>query len=63
MEKEDDKKWWKSVDKSVLVKAVGIMLLGWVALPVVYWLLIRKEKKENGEDRSADGNSRNSDTG
>lgn len=35
------------VDKKALAGAVGIMLLSWGALPIVYWLIVRK--KEKGE--------------
>ena len=36
------------IDRGALTKAVGIMLLSWAALPIVYYLLVRK-KKEEGE--------------
>ena len=34
------------IDKSVMAKAVGIMLMSWLALPIVYLLLLRREKEE-----------------
>ena len=39
-----------SIDKGVMLKAIGIMALGWLALPIVYVLLIKKEKKEEKKD-------------
>lgn len=30
------KDWWMSVDKGALVKAVGLVLLGWAIAAVVY---------------------------
>ena len=36
----------EKIDKGVLAKAVGIMCLGWLALPIVYYLLLKKEKKK-----------------
>ena len=41
---------WGKIDKAVLAKAIGIMMLGWLALPIVYVLLIRKEKKEEKKE-------------
>lgn len=32
------------IDKAALVKAVALMLMSWAALPIVYYLLVRKEK-------------------
>jgi len=40
----------KPIDKSVLAKAIGIMLMSWLALPIVYFLLLRR-KKEHGEEK------------
>ena len=34
------------IDKGVLAKAIGIMCLGWLALPIVYYMLLKKEKKK-----------------
>ena len=42
--KEENKK--KSVDRSALVAAVGLMCLSWVALPFVYLLIVKLRKKE-----------------
>ena len=40
------------IDRKALTKAVGLMMLGWLALPMVYYLLVRKkkDKKEVDED-------------
>jgi preprotein translocase subunit SecG len=47
------------IDKEALAKAVGVMLLSWAALPIVYYLIVRKKKdmeevkeevKEEGKD-------------
>ena len=32
------------IDKEALTKAVGVMLLSWAALPIVYYLIVRKKK-------------------
>ena len=34
------------VDKAVLGKAVALMLMSWAALPIIYFILLRR-KKEN----------------
>lgn len=34
------------IDKKALAGAVGVMLLSWAGLPIVYWLIVRKKKKE-----------------
>jgi len=46
------------IDKSVLAKAVGIMLMGWLALPIVYYMLLKRKNEktetlpcEGGEDK------------
>jgi hypothetical protein len=36
------------VDRKALAGAIGLMCLSWAALPIVYWLIVRKEEKENG---------------
>ena len=40
------------IDRKALAKAVGLMLLSWAALPIIYYLLVRKKKdmKEVDED-------------
>ena len=35
------------VDWHILLKAIGIMCIGWLALPIVYYLL---KKRKNGEE-------------
>ena len=42
------------LDKKVLGKAVGIMCLSWAALPIVYYLLLKKEKKKGMEEEGND---------
>lgn len=41
------------IDKEALAGAIGLMCLSWAALPIVYWLIVKKkrgDKKEN-EDK------------
>lgn len=41
----------EKIDKKALAAAVGLMLMSWAALPIVYWLIIRKKEqkeKKNG---------------
>lgn len=37
------------VDKKALAGAVGLMLISWAALPIVYWLIV---KKKGGGDKN-----------
>jgi hypothetical protein len=37
------------IDRKALTGAVGIMLLSWAGLPLVYWLIARKNVKEKEE--------------
>ena len=46
------------IDKSVLAKAVGIMLLGWLALPIIYYILL-KRKNEKTETVPSEGREDN----
>ena len=32
------------IDREALTKAVGVMLLSWAALPIVYYLIVRKKE-------------------
>jgi hydrogenase maturation factor len=34
----------EKIDKVALAKAVGLMLISWAALPIIYWLIVRKKK-------------------
>lgn len=44
-----------NVDRPILAKAIGIMCLGWLALPIVYYLLKRGKKgKEKEDERNID---------
>ena len=47
--KESIKGLGEKIDKIALGKAVGIMLLSWAALPIVYYLLVRKKKPKEEE--------------
>ena len=40
----------KNVDKIALAKAIGICALGWLAVPLIYVLLKKKEKKVKKEE-------------
>jgi hypothetical protein len=44
------------LDKKALVMAVGVMLLSWTALPIVYFLIVRKKKplEESKKEEVAD---------
>ena len=44
--RESIKKLGKKVDKKALVASVGVMLMSWAALPVVYYLIVRRKKEE-----------------
>jgi len=40
------------INKKALASAIGIMMMSWAALPIVYWLIIQREEKggkENGK--------------
>jgi len=45
---EDGKGLVDKIDRKALAGAVGIMLMSWLGLPIVYWLIVRK-KKDLGE--------------
>ena len=38
-------------DKAALTKAIGICVMGWLALPIIYYLIVRKKKKEVENER------------
>lgn len=41
-----------NIDKTALASAIGLMMMSWAALPIVYWLIVRKKgdkKEENGK--------------
>ena len=42
------------IDHAVLAKAVGIMCLGWLALPIVYYML--KKRKDGKEEEIIEEN-------
>lgn len=64
-EKANTQKSWKTkIDKITLVKAIGICALGWLAVPLIYVLLKKKEKEveEDGNgNTNIDGNTRSLD--
>lgn len=45
------------IDKKALIEAVGLMLLSWAALPIVYWLIMHKNKKGDKDKKENDNNS------
>lgn len=40
----------EKIDKKALAGAVGVMLMSWSALPIVYWLIVQKKKKVKKDD-------------
>jgi hypothetical protein len=36
-----------SIDHKALAGAVGLMCMSWLALPIVYWLIVRKKNDES----------------
>lgn len=44
------------IDRKALGKAVGICAMSWLAIPVIYYLLVRKKKdmKEEAKDDERD---------
>jgi hypothetical protein len=32
------------LDKPALLKAIALMIMSWAALPIIYWLIVRKKK-------------------
>ena len=39
------------VNKKALAKAIGVLAMSWLALPVLYYMFCKKgEKEENGEE-------------
>ena len=37
------------IDKKALAGAIGIMVISWGALPIVYWLIVKTQKKNDEE--------------
>ena len=54
MKKEDIDEALKKIDRKALAGAIGLMLMSWAALPIVYWLILRKkgggESKKDGKN-------------
>jgi hypothetical protein len=40
----------EKIDKKALAGAVGLMCLSWAALPIVYWLIVRKKEGDKNEN-------------
>ena len=38
-----------NIDKQALISAIGLMLMSWAALPIVYWLIVRKKRDKKGK--------------
>jgi uncharacterized membrane protein YbhN (UPF0104 family) len=34
----------EKIDREALAGAIGLMCLSWAALPIVYWLIIKKKE-------------------
>ena len=43
-----------NIDKKALATSIGIMTLSWAALPIVYYLLIKIRKKEEGDKENGE---------
>lgn len=41
------KEFSEKIDKNALAGAIGLMLMSWAALPIVYWLILRKKEKKD----------------
>lgn len=39
------------IDKPALAKAVGVMLLSWAALPIVYYLIVRRKSTKDTKEK------------
>lgn len=39
------------IDKIALVKTFGILAMSWMALPVIYWLIVRKKRNDESEEK------------
>jgi hypothetical protein len=49
------------IDKLILAKAIGIMCLSWTALPVVYYLLVKRENDEDKDEKDEKDEKENTD--
>ena len=52
MNTKEIKELTEKLNKKALASAIGIMMLSWAALPIVYWLIIQYQEKggkENGK--------------
>ena len=46
------------LDKGVLIRAVGLMLLSWAALPFIYHILAREKRRKEEKHKEDDGEKR-----
>jgi hypothetical protein len=42
----------EKIDHKALAGAVGLMCMSWLALPIVYWLIVRKKNGEKIDNTS-----------
>jgi uncharacterized membrane protein YbhN (UPF0104 family) len=35
----------EKIDKEALAGAIGLMCLSWAALPIIYWLIVKKKNE------------------
>jgi uncharacterized membrane protein YbhN (UPF0104 family) len=42
--KKEVKEITEKIDKEALASAIGLMCLSWAALPIVYWLILKKKE-------------------
>jgi len=53
---EDVKGLTDKIDRKALAGAVGIMLMSWLGLPIVYWLIVHRKDKD--KDKGGDKNGK-----
>lgn len=41
----------EKIDKKALAGAVGVMMLSWAALPIVYWLIVKKKERNKKDEQ------------
>ena len=46
----------EKIDKKAFAGAVGIMSISWFALPIVYWLIVKAQKKNDVEKHGGEHN-------
>lgn len=40
----------EKIDKEALAGAIGLMCLSWAALPIVYWLIVKKKEGDKKDE-------------